>query len=309
VPTRIVTKFGGRSTIDPMGETLFSIQGAADVVGCSPQTIRRWERSGRIPRARRISGQRRYSEADLDQLVRLVSGLPQTSPVKEATEWEQPDDEPDRGEPETFVESLGSASPRQRDEHGQPVHTELPSCPHCGEPVHVITRDSAPHWVCSQHGSVVPSGPDLRLDSFVSPPPGPQGRTRPPRRVPLNPFGLDEDVEDVERSEEWRDTSQSAASRPACPGCGERVTRVNDAHGRLVWTCGAHTSERPKWIQDPSARTSRGPAAFALVPDPSPRRARGLTLGDIQGALRAPRSQPKAAASYLDPPPRSARPS
>jgi hypothetical protein len=137
-----------------------------------------------------------------------------------------------------------------------------------------------------------------------------QPLTARPRHRPWNPYELDEEgvEQQHDAADEW-EANGSEARKPVCPRCGNRVTRVNGVGGRLVFTCGEHISETPEWVPDPSARTSRGVASFALTPEPSSRRPRGLTQGDVASAVRSPRtSQPRAAASYLDPAPRSARP-
>lgn len=54
-------------------EEWIGIAEAAAAAGVSTETIRRWERAGRIPPAMRtLGGQRRYKRADL---VRLAPGL------------------------------------------------------------------------------------------------------------------------------------------------------------------------------------------------------------------------------------------
>ena len=46
---------------------------AADLAGLHPQTLRLYERRGLVEPARTGGGNRRYSEADLDQLRRIVT--------------------------------------------------------------------------------------------------------------------------------------------------------------------------------------------------------------------------------------------
>jgi MerR family transcriptional regulator/heat shock protein HspR len=46
---------------------------AADLVGLHPQTLRLYERRGLLEPARSDGGNRRYSDADLDQLRRIVA--------------------------------------------------------------------------------------------------------------------------------------------------------------------------------------------------------------------------------------------
>ena len=110
-----------------MGEKLFTIQDAADVLGCSRLTVRRMEKSGRIPPARRISGQRRYSQADLDHLQRHASGLPEEHRAGQNSGWEQPEEEePESWEGLHLQEAVQDAHESIRDDHGQPVHTARP---------------------------------------------------------------------------------------------------------------------------------------------------------------------------------------
>jgi len=46
---------------------------AADLAGLHPQTLRQYERRGLVEPARSDGGNRRYSEADLDQLRRITT--------------------------------------------------------------------------------------------------------------------------------------------------------------------------------------------------------------------------------------------
>jgi len=48
---------------------------AARTIGIHPQTLRKWEREGRVPPARRnqITGQRLYDDEDLDLVRRLAA--------------------------------------------------------------------------------------------------------------------------------------------------------------------------------------------------------------------------------------------
>jgi excisionase family DNA binding protein len=125
--------FSARPTIDPVSEKLFTIQDAAAALGCSKLTVRRWEKSGRIPPARRVSGQRRYSQADLDRLVRLATGrLPEEHGAEQSTEWGQPEDEQEPGSwrhLEGVIDGSRWESHTQRDDHGQPVQTARPRQP------------------------------------------------------------------------------------------------------------------------------------------------------------------------------------
>ena len=59
-----------------MNKTVIRIGNAAARIGVHPQTLRRWEREGRIHRATRnaLTGQRRYEEADIERLIELVIG-------------------------------------------------------------------------------------------------------------------------------------------------------------------------------------------------------------------------------------------
>jgi len=47
---------------------------AARRLNLHPQTLRRWEREGRTPKARRnrLTGQRQYQEEDVQQLEKLI---------------------------------------------------------------------------------------------------------------------------------------------------------------------------------------------------------------------------------------------
>ena len=58
-----------------MNRTVIRIGDAAARIGVHPQTLRRWEREGRIDRATRnaLTGQRRYEEADIERLILLVT--------------------------------------------------------------------------------------------------------------------------------------------------------------------------------------------------------------------------------------------
>ena len=58
---------GGPHTILPR---LYSVREAAEYVGCSTKTVRRWIKSGALP-YHRFGRQIRISERDLDQFVRL----------------------------------------------------------------------------------------------------------------------------------------------------------------------------------------------------------------------------------------------
>lgn len=62
-------------------ETFSTIAEAARVIGRTPDTLRRWERAGRISRVRRdqISGARIYSADDLQQLRQIVGRADSTS--------------------------------------------------------------------------------------------------------------------------------------------------------------------------------------------------------------------------------------
>lgn len=47
---------------------------AADRAGVHPQTLRRWEKTGQLPRQRRTpGGMRRYNSADLDKVLETVA--------------------------------------------------------------------------------------------------------------------------------------------------------------------------------------------------------------------------------------------
>ncbi len=48
---------------------LLTIGDAARVLGVSVDTMRRWEREGKVAPTRTVGGQRRYRRAELDKLV------------------------------------------------------------------------------------------------------------------------------------------------------------------------------------------------------------------------------------------------
>ena len=52
---------------------LYVMSVAADLAGLHPQTLRLYERRGLVEPARTGGGNRRYSEADLDQLRRITT--------------------------------------------------------------------------------------------------------------------------------------------------------------------------------------------------------------------------------------------
>ena len=50
-------------------EDLLPIGDAARLLGVSVETLRRWDRGGRIPSVRTLGGQRRFRHGDIDRLV------------------------------------------------------------------------------------------------------------------------------------------------------------------------------------------------------------------------------------------------
>lgn len=53
-----------------MNETTYTIGQAAQQLGVSTDTLRRWESEGRIHPARTLKGHRRYTDEDIDALRR-----------------------------------------------------------------------------------------------------------------------------------------------------------------------------------------------------------------------------------------------
>jgi hypothetical protein len=88
-----------------VSENLYRIGDVASYLGKSISTVRRWERQGRAPRARRVNGMRRYSESDLHALARIAQGPPSpgpsapldtsASPVTTVKAWKEGKAEPD----------------------------------------------------------------------------------------------------------------------------------------------------------------------------------------------------------------------
>ncbi len=113
---------------------------------------------------------------------------------------------------------------------------------------------------------------------------------------------------DEDGGDGWRPASPAAATRPACPACEGLVHQVTDQYQRLVWMCGRDGLVR-RPLRIPAA-SSRGQLAFvAPAPVESGRaRARSLRMGNVVGAIRAPRPQPKAVAGYLEPRDMATRP-
>lgn len=53
-----------------MNETTYTIGQAAQQLGVSTDTLRRWERDGRIAPARTLKGHRRYTREDIEALLK-----------------------------------------------------------------------------------------------------------------------------------------------------------------------------------------------------------------------------------------------
>lgn len=51
-------------------QSLLTITEASRSLGISTDTLRRWEQEGRVKPIRTVGGHRRYSQADIDSLVR-----------------------------------------------------------------------------------------------------------------------------------------------------------------------------------------------------------------------------------------------
>ncbi|MFZ1363066.1 MAG: helix-turn-helix domain-containing protein [Candidatus Nanopelagicales bacterium] len=51
-------------------QSLLTITEASRSLGISTDTLRRWEQEGRVKPVRTVGGHRRYSQADIDSLVR-----------------------------------------------------------------------------------------------------------------------------------------------------------------------------------------------------------------------------------------------
>jgi DNA-binding transcriptional MerR regulator len=71
-----------------MSSALIRIGQAARRIGIHPQTLRRWEREERIPRALRnpLTGQRVYADNDVTGLLARISGRPVRKEKTEAPE-------------------------------------------------------------------------------------------------------------------------------------------------------------------------------------------------------------------------------
>lgn len=122
-----------------------------------------------------------------------------------------------------------------------------------------------------------------------------------PVEVPTMPEGHDDGDEDALRL-----GGEAEALMPVCAQCGRRLSGLNGIGGQLLWVCSSHGAVEPDWVTGPAIPRTM---SFPPTPDPpSSRRARSLRLGDIPGAVRAPKPQPKPAASFLDPTPRPTRP-
>jgi hypothetical protein len=99
------------------------------------------------------------------------------------------------------------------------------------------------------------------------------------------------------------DAREKPTGVPVCPSCRRRTIQITDPYGRPVFTCHQHGAVAPEWVGDPLASESRGVAAFPAPVRSLAARPRSLSLGDVRGAVRAPRPAPEPAADYLDPPP------
>jgi excisionase family DNA binding protein len=56
-----------------MTERLYNLKEACEFLGVSPQTIRRWEKAGKIRCVRTLGGQRRVPESEINRLQTLGS--------------------------------------------------------------------------------------------------------------------------------------------------------------------------------------------------------------------------------------------
>lgn len=56
-----------------MTERLYTLKEACEFLGVSPQTIRRWEKAGKIKCVRTPGGQRRVPESEISRLQTLGS--------------------------------------------------------------------------------------------------------------------------------------------------------------------------------------------------------------------------------------------
>jgi MerR family regulatory protein len=184
-----------------VSEAVFSIKDVAAACGCTAQTIRAWERTGRIPPATRVGGKRRYTSADITNVLELTR-----KPVYAPTErklldvedtfagLEAPEDTEAPGSlfeeelfeedvPQPWAELEGGVydhdwPPRTgRDRRGQPVRHAGPTCPHCGNPAHQVSLRGEDRWVCGEHGIVKP----IRATAPSSPGLGSFPTSEPPR--------------------------------------------------------------------------------------------------------------------------------
>jgi excisionase family DNA binding protein len=92
-------------------DTLYRIGDAAAFVNRSVETIRRWEQEGRIPQARRVGNQRRYSEDDLRKLKEIAE---RPLPTEEPTSSPQPWAETEAETVTPWAETGGTTEIRQK---------------------------------------------------------------------------------------------------------------------------------------------------------------------------------------------------
>jgi hypothetical protein len=93
-------------------DTLYRISDAARFVNRSVDTIRRWERQGRISQARRVGGQRRYDADDLRKIKEIAERpLPTEEPTSSPQPWTETEPEP---EMRPWAEAGGEADAKQK---------------------------------------------------------------------------------------------------------------------------------------------------------------------------------------------------
>ena len=133
--------------------TEYRIADAAAYLGKSVSTLKRWEKTGKLPVPRRVGAHRCYSEEDLHRLLAIFnppSPAPPPIPTTPAKPWTETEPEAETATP--WAEAGGEADERQKNLDALPD-----KCSDCWRSLtrHGITDPFGRRWLsasCEQHG-------------------------------------------------------------------------------------------------------------------------------------------------------------
>jgi hypothetical protein len=275
-----------RKVVD--GVEYFSLAAAAEAVGRDKRTMTRLEKAGVLPRPEHVlpgdPRQRWYTQTDLDMLRR----------VSDQTGFRT-----SRHRGKEFVAAL-TAEKQRRSEGG-----EKPATPWQRLVSHFTQEEHRPtvrRWDDIEHGvDRTEKATPEKVDPFLCP----CGREL-VWRIQKLPGGVIQQQPWCDRHGPV-DLSEPPPSDPnACPECSaDLVWEIDNPHVGFQPTCPScgPVTMPPRARSDVQEQAFVHEVAFGVTAHIESGRARGLQLGDLPGATRAPRPQPGPRIMFIDPHP------